>query len=112
MRLAAGELLLARDADAKAIGCVGLRPLELKGCCEMKRLYVCPEGRGSGVGEGLIDALVEVAQRIGYREMRLDTLPCMAQALYRKLGFEVIEPYYGTPVAGTLFMRRLLRPRS
>ena len=62
----------------------------------------------------MIDALVEIAERIGYREMRLDTLPSMtrAQALYRKLGFEVVEPYCGTPVVGTLFMRRLLRPYS
>ena len=46
----------------------------------------------------------------GYREMKLDTLPSMvgAQSLYRKLGFEVSEPYYDTPVAGTLFMRRTL----
>lgn len=108
----AGELLLARDADGWAVGCVGLRPLDASGCCEMKRLYVCPEGRGSGLGKGLVDALVEVAERIGYREMRLDTLPSMAgaQALYRKLGFEVVEPYYDTPVAGTLFMRRRLEP--
>jgi len=53
---------------------------------------------------------VEVAERIGYREMKLDTLPSMvgAQSLYRKLGFEVSEPHYDTPVAGTLFMRRTL----
>jgi ribosomal protein S18 acetylase RimI-like enzyme len=106
----AGELLLARDIDGKAVGCAGLRPLDTSGCCEMKRLFVRPEGRGSGVGQALVDALVEVAERVGYREMRLDTLPSMrgAQTLYRKLGFEVIEPYYNTPVAGTLFMRRRL----
>jgi ribosomal protein S18 acetylase RimI-like enzyme len=74
----------------------------------MKRLYVDPDGRGSGLGKALVDALVRVAVRIGYREMRLDTLPSMAdaQALYRKLGFEVIAPYYETPVTGTIFMRR------
>jgi ribosomal protein S18 acetylase RimI-like enzyme len=107
----AGELLLARDAAGVVIGCVGLRPIEPDGCCEMKRLYVAPEGRGSGLGQALVDTLVEVAERIGYREMRLDTLPSMAgaQALYRKLGFEVMAPYYETPVAGTLFMRRALR---
>jgi ribosomal protein S18 acetylase RimI-like enzyme len=56
----------------------------------------------------LVDAVVKVAQAIGYVEMRLDTLPSMAgaQAMYRKLGFEVIEPYYDTPVIGTIFMRR------
>ena len=76
----------------------------------MKRLYVAPEGRGVGLGKSLVDAIVEVAKRIAYREIKLDTLPSMvgAQSLYRKLGFEVDEPYYDTPVAGTLFMRRML----
>lgn len=106
----AGELLLAREAGGEPLGCVGLRPIAPSGCCEMKRLYVAPQGRGAGVGKALVDALVQAAERIGYREMRLDTLPSMAgaQALYRKLGFEVIAPYYDTPVAGTIFMRRAL----
>ncbi len=106
----AGELLLARGGGGQPVGCVGLRPIAPSGCCEMKRLYVAPDGRGAGVGKALVDALVQVAERIGYREMRLDTLPAMAgaQALYRTLGFEVIAPYYDTPVAGTIFMRRAL----
>ncbi len=110
----AGELLLARSADGGAVGCVGLRSLDHPGCCEMKRLYVSPEGRGSGVGRSLVDALTMVAEGIGYSEIRLDTLPSMtgAQSLYLRLGFEVIAPYYDTPVAGTLFMRRRLHPCS
>ena len=106
----AGELLLARDEHGRAIGCVGLRPLDAPLCCEMKRLYVCPGWRGSGVGQRLIDTLVAQARQIGYREIRLDTLPSMAaaRALYRKSGFEITEPYYDTPVADTLFMRRRL----
>jgi ribosomal protein S18 acetylase RimI-like enzyme len=103
-----GELLLARNADGNAVGCVGLRPMDTPGLCEMKRLYVSPEGRRGSVGKSLVDTLITVAQLIGYREMRLDTLPSMAraQALYRKLGFEITEPYYDSPVPGTLFMRR------
>jgi GNAT superfamily N-acetyltransferase len=92
----AGELLLARNAEGWPVGCVGLRPIETNGCCEMKRLYVASEGRGYGVGRRLVDAVVREAERIGYSEMRLDTLPSMA------------EPYYDTPVVGTIFMRRLL----
>lgn len=107
-----GELLLARDAQGNPVGCVGLRPIEPAGACEMKRLYVSPDGRGAGLGGSLVEAAVAAAERIGYREIRLDTLPSMveAQALYRKMGFETMEPYYDTPMIGTLFMRRLLGP--
>jgi ribosomal protein S18 acetylase RimI-like enzyme len=31
-----------------------------------------------------------------------------AIALYRRLGFEPMQPYYDTPVVGTIFMRRSL----
>jgi ribosomal protein S18 acetylase RimI-like enzyme len=106
----AGELLLARMSNGTPVGCIGLRPIEPCGCCEMKRLYVSPDGRGSGIGKRLVEAIVREAERIGYREMRLDTLPSMAEAvaLYRKSGFEPMEPYYATPVIGTIFMRRVL----
>ena len=99
-----GELLLARSADGTAMGCVGLRPLE-DGVCEMKRLYVTPEARGLKLGQALADAVVAEARRIGYGEMRLDTLPKLkaAIALYRAMGFRPIAAYYDTPIVGTLF---------
>lgn len=109
-----GALLLARDGGGGALGCVCLRPLPAEGCCEMKRLYVVPAARGIGLGEALVAAVLRAASRIGYREMRLDTLPSMAgaQALYRRFGFEPMPPYYDTPVAGTVFLRRPLSFRS
>jgi ribosomal protein S18 acetylase RimI-like enzyme len=106
----AGTLLLARDADGAPLGCVGLRPIRPEGCCEMKRLYVAPRGRGLGLGRALVEAAAAAAARLGYREIRLDTLPDMAEAiaLYRRSGFRPIAPYYDTPVAGTLFLARAL----
>lgn len=103
-----GELLLARDKCGEPLGCVGLRPLPIKGCCEMKRLYVSPHGRGRGLGKALVDAIISKAERIGYREMLLDTLPTMASAiaLYKVLGFAPTQPYYETPIAGTIFLGR------
>lgn len=102
-----GALLLARLADGAAVGCVALRSLSEAGCCEMKRLYVLPEGRGLGLGRRLAEAIVAEARRIGYREMRLDTLPSMqgALAIYGSLGFVETGPYYETPVAETVFLR-------
>lgn len=105
-----GVLLLARDAAGRAVACAALRPIEPAGTCEMKRLYVTTEGRGQGLGKRLVEMLFAEARRIGYREMRLDTLPSMLEAiaLYRRFGFTPIEAYYDTPIEGTLFMRKVL----
>jgi ribosomal protein S18 acetylase RimI-like enzyme len=104
-----GDLLLGRTPSGTALGCVALRPLSGP-VCEMKRLYVSPEARGLGLGAALTEAVVGVASRLNYRELRLDTLPTMrtAIALYERLGFTRIEPYYATPVAGTVFLARSL----
>ena len=101
----AGALLMARDENGEALGCVAMRPLE-QGMCEMKRLYVAPHGRGLGLGLALARAIIEAARAAGHREMRLDTLPHMrqAQALYRALGFAEIAAYYDTPIEHTMFM--------
>jgi ribosomal protein S18 acetylase RimI-like enzyme len=101
-----GELLIAVDEAGEAVGCVAFRPVESDGVCEMKRLYVAPAGREQGLGKALMLAAIGEARRIGYREMRLDTLPSMiaAQAMYREAGFVAIAPYYDTPVGGTVFM--------
>ena len=101
-----GALLLAIGADGVPAGCVAVRKTPAPDCCEMKRLHVRPAMRGTGLGRALAMAAIEAATRIGYARMRLDTLPPMmtAQALYRSLGFSVIDAYYETPVAGTIFL--------
>jgi len=104
-----GELLLALE-DGGAAGCVAVKPIE-GDACEFKRFFVRPSFRGRGLGLALGRAIVSEARRIGYRRMRLDTLPSMkaAVAVYVSLGFKPIEAYHPTPVPGTIFMELDLR---
>ena len=105
-----GALFLARGRAGEALGCVALRPFEGNVICEMKRLYVTPNGRGTGIGKALAELIIAEAARLGYREMRLDTLPSMqaAVALYTGLGFRPLPAYYATPIADTLFFSKIL----
>jgi putative acetyltransferase len=103
-----GRLLIALR-DGQAVGCGALRCLDAD-VCEMKRLYVAPVARGTGLGEMLVQRLMAEARAESYRRLRLDTLPEMAAAarLYRRLGFRSIANYNANPIPGTLFFEREL----
>lgn len=100
-----GRLLLAMD-KGEASGCVALRKIA-DDTCEMKRLYVRPKFRGTGLGRKLAQAIIGSGRELGYRRMRLDTLPekmDRAVHMYRSLGFEEIQPYYDNPVEVVAYM--------
>jgi len=100
-----GRLLVAEFEGAIA-GCVALHKLE-SGVCEMKRLYLRPQFRGSGLGRALAERIIAEAGQIGYRRMRLDTVePAMKDAvgMYRKLGFKEVAAYCANPISGAMYM--------
>ena len=97
-----GALLLARGPDGDA-GCVALRRLNADDC-EMKRLYVRPGHRGTGLGRRLTEAILGEARRSGYRRIVLDTLPKLREAItmYRGMGFRESAPYLACPTPGAI----------
>ena len=104
-----GRLLLAmRDADV--LGCIALQRVDDERG-EMKRLYVRPSARGTGLGRALVKRILDEARTIGYREIVLDTLPSMieAQRMYEGFGFRDIPPYRENPIVGSRYMGLKLR---
>jgi putative acetyltransferase len=104
-----GVRLLAH-ADGEIAGCCALRPLDtvdVPNAAEMKRLYVRPAFRGTGLGRRLAQAALDAARERAYSCVLLDTLSDMeaARALYEDLGFREIPPYYHNPIAGAHYLQ-------
>jgi ribosomal protein S18 acetylase RimI-like enzyme len=98
-----GCILLAYYEN-NLVGCVALRKLQ-NHLCEMKRLFIRPKYRRKNIGKSLSTAIINKAKEIGYKFMRLDTLPFMKEAinLYLKLGFKEIAPYRYNPFENAKF---------
>ena len=99
------ECLLLAIYENQAVGCIAIKRFD-NGVCEMKRLYVKPQSRGSGIGRALAEAGIKHAKNVGYNCMRLDmVLPReAARNLYFSLGFKDIEPYRYNPMERAVFM--------
>lgn len=104
-----GRIYIAYYND-KLAGCIALRSFE-KNSCEMKRLFVRPEFRGHNIGGLLVDKIISDAKEIGYEFMFLDTLTSLKSAvsLYKKKGFQEVNPYYDNPLDDVLYFKLNLK---
>ena len=103
-----GCILLAWD-ELDCVDCAGLRPLS-DDVCEMKRLYVKPLYRGTGLGRMLAEKIVQLGIDKKYTRMHLDTLNSMQSAvgLYKSLGFVETDQYYNNPHPEVMFFELTL----
>lgn len=95
---APGSLLLLAYAGSEPAGCVARRPLDIQAgrACELKRMWVRPPYRSTGLGELLVRELLRRAKDEGYSAVYLDTHPPTmggAYRLYQRLGFVECPPY-------------------
>jgi GNAT superfamily N-acetyltransferase len=91
--------LVAETADGESVGCGGLRYLG-DGEAEIKRMYVRPEHRGTGVSVAVLAGLEEHGRRLGLRRLTLETGDRQpdAQRFYEREGYSRIPnfgPYEG-----------------
>lgn len=98
-----GAAFLATE-DGAAVGCVAIRQLSVE-VAELKRMFVRPAARGRGHGRRLCEVALGEACRLGYSEVRLDTVASMQAAghLYEAFGFRPIAAYRANPLEDARF---------
>ncbi|WP_207497122.1 GNAT family N-acetyltransferase [Aridibaculum aurantiacum] len=101
-----GSLFIA-FLNGDAAGCIALQQLDEQ-VCEMKRMYVRPSFRKHGIGEALVQVILQDATAKHYHRMVLDTLQRLVAAirLYRKFGFTETTAYYDNPLPGVVYMHK------
>lgn len=86
--------VVARDREGTALGCGGLRVLG-QGRAEIKRMYVVPEARGTGVATLVLRRIEEEATELGVTRLLLETGTRQPDAMrfYEREGYDRIEPF-------------------
>jgi DNA-binding MarR family transcriptional regulator/GNAT superfamily N-acetyltransferase len=103
-----GVFLVAR-LDGEAVGCGAVKTWS-DGVADIKRMWVSPRMRGTGLGKRLLKALEGEATVLGLGWARLETNGTLSEAIamYRGHGYAPIEPYSGDPYAELGFERELV----
>ncbi|MGI9163163.1 MAG: GNAT family N-acetyltransferase [Mycobacterium sp.] len=103
-----GGVFLVGYRDGVPVCGGGLKRLP-DGTCEIKRMYVVPRARRSGVARALLCALEDAARDLGYRIARLDTGSRQphAQAFYLAAGYRRVENFNDNPAAAFHGEKRL-----
>jgi GNAT superfamily N-acetyltransferase len=86
-----GTFLVARDGD-RPVGCGAIRLIDPT-TAEVKRMFVEPDRRGTGVGGAVLARLEAAATELGVRRLVLETgiHQGAAISLYRRAGFTQVS---------------------
>jgi GNAT superfamily N-acetyltransferase len=106
----AGAFVVAY-VDGRPVGCGGFKRIDAQRG-EIKRLYVAPELRKSGIARLILGGLEQRARESGYAAVRLDTGARQPEALtlFRSAGYNNIADYNGNEFASHWLEKFLQRP--
>ncbi len=88
-----GGIFIAKN-NGKAVAVAGIKRFSNTDC-EVKRMFVQKDSRGLGVGKLLLMNCIEIAKKLNYKIIKLDTADFMNSAikLYIDNGFVEIPAY-------------------
>ncbi len=83
------------EINNEIVGGGGIYPTEglPDDTCELVKMYLLPAARGTGLGRTLIEKSIAFANETGYKNVYLETMPELKQALniYARFGFEYLK---------------------
>lgn len=89
-----GSAYFVAEVNGEVAGGGGIFPTDglPDDTCELVKMYLLPQARGTGLGRTLIERCISIAKELGYRKIYLETMPELKQALtiYAKFGFEYL----------------------
>ena len=113
LELPSADLFLVARIDGVPVGCGAVRFVD-PDTAEVKRMYVAPEARGSGVARELLAMLESFAIERGARRLVLETgdRQHAAMALYGRFGFSQIACFGEYASSKTSLCYEKVLPRS
>lgn len=90
-----GSYYYVATLDEKVVGGCGIFPTENlpQGTCELVKLYLAKEARGTGLGKQLMEQSMSWAKENGYTHVYLESMPELKKAvsIYEKVGFQPLD---------------------
>jgi len=87
------ERVWIAELDERPVGCVMCVRDDAPGSARLRLLLVEPDARGLGIGDRLVEAVVDFARGVGYRELVLWTNDVLtaARRIYQRHGFVLVS---------------------
>ncbi len=75
------------------VGTFGLYAVD-NGHCELRKMYVLKNYRGQGLGRWVLESAIEIAGKLRFSKVSLETISCLKEAiaLYKSFGFHEVTP--------------------
>jgi putative acetyltransferase len=90
-----GAAYSVAEMNSEIVGGGGIYPTDglPADTCELVKMYLLPHARGAGLGRILIEKCLASAKEAGYKQVYLESMPELKQALnmYAKFGFEYLK---------------------